>query len=308
VSIKIMGLVWADRTGTITQSEASVLLRMADFAADDGSSVYPSLGRVADDVKMTRRGVINIVNSLQEKKILIKIAQAKPGDRMTCLYKINVEFLEQLKLQSESEIVNHVHPPSEPCSPHLVNHVHPPSEPRSPDPSINRQIDPSIKHPPTPQGGSAGFEKFWSLYPKKENKKKALATWVKLKLESQTEEIILGLEKHCGSEQWAKRGIIPHAKTFLNGERWKDELDPKPTLSVVQDDWQAKNKRIAQELLSHERLIWVNPFGEPEVFYTRDLEHPGGQMNSGTLTPKAYISFIPFKQWRPYDERDVITA
>ena len=39
-------------------------------------------------------------------------------------------------------------------------------------------------------------------------------------------EILAGLERHRNSEQWVKDDgrFIPHPTTWLNGERWKDEV------------------------------------------------------------------------------------
>jgi hypothetical protein len=38
--------------------------------------------------------------------------------------------------------------------------------------------------------------------------------------------IMAGLEKFLTCEQWG-RGIIPHASTWLNNERWQDEDIPQ---------------------------------------------------------------------------------
>ena len=69
-----------------------------------------------------------------------------------------------------------------------------------------------------------GFEKFWSAYPKKVAKKDALRAWSRIR-ESLYPVIMSALEKHKTSQQW-QRGYIPHAATWLNGERWEDELSP----------------------------------------------------------------------------------
>lgn len=70
------------------------------------------------------------------------------------------------------------------------------------------------------------FEKFWSLYPRKVNKKKAQEKFIKIcKDEDTYNEIIKGLDKYKKSKQWQTVEYIPHAVTWLNGERWKDEIE-----------------------------------------------------------------------------------
>ena len=69
------------------------------------------------------------------------------------------------------------------------------------------------------------FENFWKEYPSGGSKKKAQEKWNRLLFENGLyEEIMTSLAKHKQTDQW-KRGIIPHAVTWLNQERWKDELD-----------------------------------------------------------------------------------
>ena len=72
------------------------------------------------------------------------------------------------------------------------------------------------------------FDEFWSLYPKKVGKKTALQKWSKLKPnEKLFEEIMRGLRNYIQTEQWQREGgqFIPNPETFLNQERWKDELE-----------------------------------------------------------------------------------
>lgn len=70
-----------------------------------------------------------------------------------------------------------------------------------------------------------GFDKFWSLYPRKENRKGALQIWNNRGLEAKAEEIELHLMKRLESE-WAVKDkqYMPMPTTFLNGERWMDDL------------------------------------------------------------------------------------
>lgn len=69
------------------------------------------------------------------------------------------------------------------------------------------------------------FEQFWNLYPKKEKKKDTLK-WFKSHKPNQElfDKILDGLEKQKKSRQWSNKQYIPLPSSWLNGERWEDEL------------------------------------------------------------------------------------
>lgn len=70
------------------------------------------------------------------------------------------------------------------------------------------------------------FESFWEIYPKKQDKKKAKQKFLKLCTdEKKYQEIMDGLRNVL--PVWAKKDnkYIPMPTTWLNGERWNDEVD-----------------------------------------------------------------------------------
>lgn len=70
------------------------------------------------------------------------------------------------------------------------------------------------------------FESFWEIYPKHQDKKKAKQKFLKLcKDEKKYQEIMQGLRNVLPI--WAKKDTkyIPMPTTWLNGERWNDEMD-----------------------------------------------------------------------------------
>lgn len=66
------------------------------------------------------------------------------------------------------------------------------------------------------------FESFWGIYPKKVDKKKSEQKWNHLK-ESDRELIMSDVPKRALSDSW-KKGYVPNPTTYLNGERWNDEI------------------------------------------------------------------------------------
>lgn len=73
------------------------------------------------------------------------------------------------------------------------------------------------------------FEVFWKLYPNKKSKKDARKAWEKLKPSAELRLMLMtALGNHRISRDWTKDDgqYVPMASTWLNGERWTDELVP----------------------------------------------------------------------------------
>lgn len=77
------------------------------------------------------------------------------------------------------------------------------------------------------------FDEFWKAYPNKVAKVKALQSWKQIfskrskeHPEAISNEIQTGLERAKKSPQWTKDDgrYIPHPTTWLNQERWNDEI------------------------------------------------------------------------------------
>jgi hypothetical protein len=102
------------------------------------------------------------------------------------------------------------------------------------------------------------FENFWLQYPKKVGKLTAKRSWEKLSQENQQKALEAIIEHR---KYWAAKGtdweFIPHASTWLNQERFEDEL-------VIE---QKENKRpplpwyASDELtLAKGRELGLNPY------------------------------------------------
>lgn len=71
------------------------------------------------------------------------------------------------------------------------------------------------------------FARFWAAYPRKESKPAAKRAFDKLKPDEDLMETMLtAIEKQKESSQWQENGgqFIPYPATWLNGNRWEDEL------------------------------------------------------------------------------------
>lgn len=67
------------------------------------------------------------------------------------------------------------------------------------------------------------FDEFWRHYPRKIAKRKVFSIWKRRGLSKYLPEMLEFIDKAIKTKQWLD-GYIPHPTTFLNGDRWEDDL------------------------------------------------------------------------------------
>jgi len=89
------------------------------------------------------------------------------------------------------------------------------------------------------------FDEFWSLYPRKIAKANARKAWAKLTAEQQL-LAAKAINTHC--EYWKAKEteleFIPHASSWLNGERYEDEIVIEPRREKSDKKWMFTNEGI----------------------------------------------------------------
>ncbi|PZE89961.1 hypothetical protein [Curtobacterium sp. MCBD17_008] len=71
------------------------------------------------------------------------------------------------------------------------------------------------------------FEEAWKCWPRKAGKKGAKTKFMRLVLARTVsrEQLVEAIRTHgAGYEQWVQPQYVPHLTTWLNGERWEDEV------------------------------------------------------------------------------------
>lgn len=69
------------------------------------------------------------------------------------------------------------------------------------------------------------FAGFWRVYPRGENKQAAIRAWDKLKPSDELiDTMAKSLKRQLASEDWQRGVGIPYASTYLNQQRWTDEV------------------------------------------------------------------------------------
>lgn len=92
------------------------------------------------------------------------------------------------------------------------------------------------------------FDEFWMIYPRKVGKLTAKKSWEKLSAENK-QKALEAIEQH--KQFWEKKetewDYIPHASTWLNQERWHDELDFTPKKEKQDMSWMVTNEGIEKK-------------------------------------------------------------
>lgn len=83
------------------------------------------------------------------------------------------------------------------------------------------------------------FDEFYDAYPKKRDRDRAENIWRKRKLDEKADLILADIaERKVKDQQWQDKQFVPYPSTYLNRQRWTDEIieptpaAPKPPLSA----------------------------------------------------------------------------
>lgn len=210
MSVRTMAAVWerSQHSGT----HLLMLLAIADFADDEGRA-YPSVPTLAKKCRMRERNAQYILAELVGSGELS--TQRGKGPRGSNVYRIK---LASLGVQHSAPMQQSA--PLQGVAPHPCNGVH-----LTPATHCTQTIN-------EPSANRQSFVDFWKAYPKKVGRSDAQKAWEKLKLDAVLLASILdALKSQALSADWQKDGgkFIPHAKTWINGRRWEDEVSTSPT-------------------------------------------------------------------------------
>jgi hypothetical protein len=68
------------------------------------------------------------------------------------------------------------------------------------------------------------FDEFWQLWPRREGKANAVKSWQKAVRKISELELVEKARAYVTSPTVPAKQFVPHAATWLNGERWNDEI------------------------------------------------------------------------------------
>ena len=194
-------VAWGREIKCNTPLTKLVLIILCEYA-DERNSCYPSQGYLAEMCGVSDRQIRRSLSWLAEKKYISIEQRLGTSNR----YYVSMD--------------SDVHTP-------LEVEVQTPRKSMSPNNKENKKDKQRLK-----MYGEIlkDFDhKFWVAYPRKIGKKQALKKYVQLcsSTESNHEEIMKGLLKHkkIWEQNKTEQKFIPHASTWLNQERFRDELE-----------------------------------------------------------------------------------
>lgn len=208
--------MWRDSYfGQKNKSELLIALALADFADYETGCAWPSIERLAQKARTSIRGAQESVKIMaQAGKVRVEIGAGENGT--------NRYFL----LYAPAAIA----PPAM-AAPRNGAAAKPPDEAAA-EPAAgctqsvrNRQeAERTVQKPPIL---SDGFDEFWSRYPKKLGKAKAIEAWKRKGCAKLAAEIAIAISLAVKCEQWTREDgrFIPHPTTWINRGGWDDEYE-----------------------------------------------------------------------------------
>jgi hypothetical protein len=98
------------------------------------------------------------------------------------------------------------------------------------------------------------FESFWGIYPRRLARKDAERAWAKIPPAKQI-DVVNAIKKHV--QMWKQQGtekqFIPYPATWLNGQRWEDEIELAP--EMPQCDWNRNGTRDSNGVRCPEQAV-----------------------------------------------------
>lgn len=190
-----------------------VLIKLADNANDRGEC-WPSYQHIADQCEIDRSTVRRHIKHLEQQGLLRIENREGPLGNSSNMYLLRL---------------GGVGAPPTPVGTGSTPVGAPPTPPVGTGSTRTSHSSEPVIEPYVQQSSDKGFDRFWKLYPKKRGRKDALKAWHRLKPDDQLQDtLIAALGNHRLSRDWLKDGgqYVPLAATWLNGERWADELAP----------------------------------------------------------------------------------
>ena len=236
MSIKYMTAVW---DLPLKGNDKLVMLALADHANDDGEC-YPSWSKIQDKTGVSKGTLSYIIKVLEGIGLLShKKRFTNYGKKTSNLYTITLVNIDEKAYKKLSKEVRKKAPSSEVEPSKLSSEVEltDSSEVELTDSS---EVEPSTTEPlnitvisePSTCAEAVvitDFDCFWENYPRKVGKANAKKAWEKHKPD--LDAVLASLSTQKLSEGWKKNNgkFIPHPTTWINGERWNDEVELSPS-------------------------------------------------------------------------------
>lgn len=231
MSVEATAATWRLTKSQVTSTEKFFLMSCANRAGE-AHECWPSIKRLCADTGMDRKTIINVRQSVIDKGLLVYTGSFRgrssqvPVMQLTYVDNSISEFSDKPSKKTTS--------PKLPTSTKngtgtsTKNGTGDQSQKRDTESKRENLKEEPNKPPISPKGGSVRFDDFWNVYPIHEAKKTCLQKWKRLGLDEIADEIIAKIDlQKLNDRKWIA-GFAPNPLTYINQERWNDELDMRP--------------------------------------------------------------------------------
>lgn len=211
---------WVYEHSEATGNERLVLLAIADEADDDGTNGHPGIDRIAHKARVNKRTTMRCIDRLEAAgRLVVHRPEVKGRGHFNTYVVVMAEGVKGGTLAPA--------PPEKGrekarngAQPYLAG-----TRPTDP-------LTPSATETPTRADPLAGFEQFWSTYPRKVAKGTARTAWpAAVKAAGGPEPILAGVARFAADPNLPRgadeQQFIPHPSTWLRSERWGDPPLPQ---------------------------------------------------------------------------------
>ena len=222
--VKQIGIKHLDWIGLIMSTElpsyAKLLAHtLATYMNRDQDMAWPSLSRIEHESSLSRSTTCKYLSMLETEGWLIR-ERGHMGKNTRYIIGFPVVVEEAISSASH-ELASTSHALGSPSHELEVVRDTDTNQP------INQPINKNICTKPNGSAHANGldFERFWQYWPDKRNKKKAKQIFIRKKFEKEdVDELIKDVTVRIQKDSQWRSGYIPHCSTYLNGERWEDEI------------------------------------------------------------------------------------
>lgn len=202
------------RTSIENPTAKVVLLAMARYANNQGQC-FPSRDTLAEDACVSLRSVVSAIQWLEKHKF-IKIKQRSGTSNFYQFCIMEDDMPDDTRAKFAHEVDSNI-TKLEFSNSNIAN--------------TNTTSRANSAHPT--------FDMFWAAYPKKRDKGHAKLAFKKHSRHTDPAIIIAGAHKYAEFVKQAGTDpqFIPYATTWLNGERWEDDLEPELKPAVKEHGW-----------------------------------------------------------------------
>lgn len=220
----------------LSPSELLVLARLSCFASEDGSNIYPSMARVADEINLSLRSVRRIVAGLEAAGYLSVVTPSKGGRGRTTCYRLNlpggepVETVSNVtpfpagKTVSDTALFGLINSGTsitvsdKTVSPMVINSV-------TGDTRIKREPEKKVREDKSSLF-RADFDEWYAAYPRKRDPGDALKAYIRARESGVSRETLLvAVHGYAAERSGHDPKFTKHPATWLNKRSWQNEKE-----------------------------------------------------------------------------------